>query len=216
MNKNENKKGNIFIKIGLALIATAVILTCYNFYDDFRAGRSLNDVLGRLLGHIDDNPIPEEGRLSSDDEFSEIEYPDYILNPNMDMPVEVVDGVEYIGVLSIPAIDREYPVISDWDYDKLRISACRYSGTAYLNNMVICGHNYSTHFGPIRDLNYGDFVYFTDMSGNKFTYQVVEIETLKPTALDELLSGDWKLTLLTCTTGATARVVIRCDLVTQN
>ena len=64
-----------------------------------------------------------------------------------------------------------------------------------------------------KDLNYGDFVYFTDMSGNKFTYQVVEIETLKPTALDELLSGDWKLTLLTCTTGATARVVIRCELV---
>ena len=51
------------------------------------------------------------------------------------------------------------------------------------------------------------------MDGNVFNYEVVAKETLMPTAIEEMASGDWALTLFTCTVGGSYRVTIRCDLV---
>lgn len=61
--------------------------------------------------------------------------------------------------------------------------------------MVIAGHNYSSHFGSLKNRVQGDAVTFTDMDGNVFCYQVAEIETLPPYATQEMTSGEWDLTL---------------------
>lgn len=98
----------------------------------------------------------------------------------------------------------------------MKVSPCRYEGSVYLNNMVICGHNYNTHFGTLKDLEKGDLLTFTDMDGNVFWYQVMVIEILQPTAVEEMVSGDWDLTLFTCTTGGATRVTIRCDKAENN
>ena len=50
------------------------------------------------------------------------------------------------------------------------------------------------------------------MDGNVFRYEVVELETLMPTAIEEMTSGDWDLTLFTCTIGGGSRVTVRCEL----
>lgn len=204
------RRDNAFIATGLLLIAAALLLTGYNILDDRRAGRAANTVLERLAPLITDGSawaaLKREGISAG-----EIEYPDYILNPEMDMPVKNIDGADYIGVLSIPAIDRELPVFGEWNNTNLRTAPCRYTGTAYLDNMVICAHNYRIHFGPLRYLSYGDTVAFTDMDGNVFTYEVAEIETLQPTAVEEMTTGDWDLTLFTCTIGGAARVAVRCE-----
>lgn len=93
----------------------------------------------------------------------------------------------------------------------MRISPCRYEGAAYLDNMVICGHSYRTHFRSLKELSAGDAVSFTDTDGNKFNYQVTGIEILNADAVEEMLSGDWDLTLFTCTTGGVSRVALRCS-----
>ena len=128
----------------------------------------------------------------------------------VEVPVKSVDGVDYIGVLHIPSLGLELPVISRWSYDDLRIAPCRYSGSAYLGNMVICGHNYSAHFGKLKSLQPGDTVSFTDMDGNEFSYTVEELEVLRPTAVEEMTVGDWELTLFTCTLDGKSRVAVRC------
>ena len=38
-----------------------------------------------------------------------------------------------------------------------------------------------------------------------------EIERLRPTAVKEMTSGDWDLTLFTCTVGGQSRVTVRCE-----
>ena len=206
------KKGTIPMTIGLMLIAAAISITVYNLWDNHRAGITVSSVLELLMPHIKDNPVPEEGRLI----YDEIEYPDYVLNPEMDMPVQIVDGKEFVGVLSIPALDKKFPVFNEWNYTNLKTSVCRYVGTAYLDNMVICAHNYDKHFGLIKHLSYGDTVLFTDMDGNIFTYEVIEIETLQPNAIEEMTTGDWDLTLFTCTLGGGSRVTVRCDRCNSN
>ena len=215
------KEGQFLIRTGLLLIAAALFITGYNLWDNHRAGVEAQSVLEQLIPEIETDPIPEEGRMrykqpeeqagTQQTAEDQIEYPDYILNPNMDMPVKQIDGKDYIGIISIPSIDRELPVFNQWSYPNLKTAPCRYVGSAYLDNMVICAHNYDIHFGSLKYLNYGDTVTFTDMDGNVFTYKVIEIETLDPYAIDKMTTGDWDLTLFTCTIGGATRVTVRCE-----
>ena len=211
------KKGSICIILGLILVVAALLLTGYNLMDNYRAGQAANKALEQLVLRIEDDPIPIQGRITIEpsspltDVSDEIEYPDYILNPGMDMPVEQIDGKDYIGVISIPAIGRELPVINEWNYTNLKTAPCRYAGSIYLNNMIICAHNYEIHFGSLKHLRYGDTVIFTDMDGNVFTYKVMEIETLQPRAIEEMKNGEWDLTMFTCTIGGASRITVRCE-----
>ena len=189
-------KGKGLIFTGLLLIAAALFLTGYNLFDQMRAQRSAAQAAAQLT-----EQLPQT---------SQTDVPDYLLTPEMEMPVETIDGVDYVGVLRIPALALELPVINQWSYPLLKIAPCRYSGSAYQNNLVLCAHNYASHFGNLKNLHIGDAVTFTDMDGNLFTYQVAELETLPPQATEEMESGDWDLTLFTCTVGGQSRVTVRC------
>ena len=76
--------------------------------------------------------------------------------------------------------------------------------------MIIAGHNYHSHFGNLKYLTPGDLILFTDMAGNTFSYKVTETQVLDGTAVDEMESGDWDMTLFTCTLGGASRVAVRC------
>lgn len=107
--------------------------------------------------------------------------------------------------------DRELPVISSWDYPGLRVAPCRYTGSAYTDDLVIAAHNYASHFGRLRELSQGDSIRFTDTDGNVFDYVVSELEILEPYAVSQMTEGDWDLTLFTCTPGGQHRVTLRCN-----
>ena len=49
--------------------------------------------------------LPTESPMSTP--APEVEIPDYVLNPNMSMPVKRIDGQNYIGILEIPAIKKD-------------------------------------------------------------------------------------------------------------
>lgn len=215
--KNENR-GKSLIFLGLLLIAAALFLTAYNLYDELRAKRSVLravDELEEYLPMEDTSKIPTgsigDQETSAGDNLPAI--PDYILNPNMDMPVQTINGIGYIGLLKIPSLGLELPIISQWSYPNLKAAPCRYSGSAYLNNLIICGHNYISHFGSLKHLQEGDIAAFTDMDGNVFTYKMVVREILQPTDIEEMESGDWDLTLFTCTVDGQTRLAIRFEII---
>lgn len=201
------------ILLGLLLIAVALFLTAYNLYDEQRAEQSALQVIDRLEDYLPSEvpteastePIVEQAPMPND-------APDYVLCPDMEMPVETINGIDYIGVLQIPSLELELPIASDWNYPNLKTAPCRYSGSAYLNNMIICAHNYSSHFGKLKNLSEEDVATFTDMAGNVFIYKMVERETLNPSDIEEMEDGDWDLTLFTCTVGGKTRVTIRFKL----
>lgn len=202
-------KGGGFIAAGLLLIALALGLTAYNLYDSARAGISAESALARLdLPQSDPNLENTESAALT---FTEDEQPDALITADMEMPVKAIDGVDYIGVLNIPALQLNLPIAAEWSYSTLNTAPCRYSGTAYKNGFVICAHNYDAHFGRLKQLREGDTVTFFDVDGNEYTYVAAALETLMPTAVDEMTSDDWALTLFTCTVGGQYRVTLRCD-----
>ena len=202
--------------IGVLLLAAALLLTAYNLWSDAMASMRVRIVLERLVPDMEENardtrPSEYSGAASADDAAEEVYVPDYVLNPEMDMPEEQIDGQTYIGVLEIQALSLSLPVISAWSYPNLKIAPCRYAGSVYLDNMVIAAHNYQSHFGKLETLSQNDEVSFTDMDGNVFAYKVAEIETLSPYAIEEMTAGDWDLTLFTCTVGGQSRMAVRCE-----
>ena len=186
--------------IGLLLIAAAFLLMVYNIWESKKAENMSEEILNQIKDEQDEN-------VSSDDAD---EKPLYEIYPDMEMPVLTIDGVDYIGILTVPSLGLELPVAGNWSYPNLRRSPCRYKGSAYSNDMIIAGHNYSRHFGGLKNLAIGEEISFRDVDGHIFQYQVDDIETIPGTAVEDMDAGEWDMTLFTCTYGGKSRVTIRC------
>lgn len=192
----KNKSGIAFMAVGLALIIGALSLIAYNKHEEKRAGADAEVILSELDEQLKDK-LPDSN-------------PAYELDDEVQMPVAVIDGYEYIGKIYFPTLDLTLPVISDVGNKRLKKAPCRYSGSVYTDDMIIGGHNYITHFGRINRLRYGDEVVFTDIDKNEFRYSVIGTETINGSDADSLLSGDWDLSLFTCTMSGRSRITVRC------
>ncbi len=199
--------GNTLRKIcmvsGLLLIAAALCLFVYNK----REAESAAQTAEQALQEISD--VPHVLEQPQESEIHSI-IPDYISDPTMEMPTVEVDGNFYIGILEIHALELSLPVISEWNDIRLKQAPCRYKGSVYLDNLIIAGHNYKKHFGGLKNLQIGDTITFTDMDEHCFSYTVTALEELDGTAIEAMESGDWDLTLFTCTIGGKKRVTVRC------
>lgn len=208
MRNKKMHKGRVCIAAGLLLIAAALALTGYNLWDDRRAAASVSDGYVRLSALVPKGDAVWQGVNSA----GEMRWPDYVLDPNREMPTLEIDGNEYIGTLEIPVLELSFPVLSAWSYPNLKLGPCRYTGSAYQDNLIIAAHNYTKHFGSLKRLEIGDAVVFTDVDGNIFSYTVSDLEQLDGAAVEEMQAGGWALSLFTCTLGGQYRVVVRCVL----
>lgn len=190
------KIGTACMILGAALILAALSLFVWNQRQDRQAGEAAEAVLPRLEERIADAGGEAAPSDPSGTEMTEVE----------------LDGYRYIGFLSIPSLGLELPVMSSWSYPQLKIAPCRYYGSTKTGDLVIAAHNYTRHFGPIKHLAPGDAVYFTDMDGVVTAYEVAEVDTLNPTAVEEMTDSGYALTLFTCTYGGQSRVTVRCDV----
>ena len=195
------------IILGICCLVASVGLIAYNHWEEEHAQNAseniLQDVQENMLDHTREESIPEE---SSRDEAVEIP---------VDIPQEMlttqVDGYDCIGVLSIPVLELELPVLTDWSYEKLKIAPCHYFGSYYEKDFVIAAHNYQSHFGRLSALQPKDMILFTDISGTVYCYEVVLLETLPANATEEMLTSGFDLSLYTCTPGGSSRVTVRCN-----
>jgi sortase A len=194
----------IVMLIGILLICTAGGLVLNNALTAKKAEERSKAALTELSQII--SPAAEE---QEDDETQQVEARAY----ERPLSEVAIDGLDYIGMLYIPTLELGLPVLSDFSYDNLTIAPVRYYGEIYSHDLVVCAHNYEGHFGRLKELQAGDALQFVDTTGAKYNYEVSTVETIRPTAIEEVTSGKNDLTLLTCTTGGNARVLVRCDSV---
>ena len=190
----------LLVSLSILLMAASFGLYTYNVMDSNRAGAAAQTVVNQL--HSD---MPAAGNTESETAST----PEPMPEPYKAMQTKMVNGQPYIGTLQIPALSLELPVIAEWSYPALRIAPCRYMGSVYQDNMILCAHNYSTHFGRLTELKVGDEAVFSDMEGNAYTYRMTAQEILPGTDPEAMEKGEWDLTLFTCTLGGKNRVTIR-------
>lgn len=132
-----------------------------------------------------------------------------------EMPIEEVDGVAYIGNISIPSESIQLPVAATYDFEQMAKTPTRYRGSYYTDDLVICAHNYSRQFDPLRTIALGEKIILQTVDGQTYQYVITNREIIKPTAVEKVFKDqgqddDWDLTLFTCTPAGAARVLVRC------
>ena len=127
-----------------------------------------------------------------------------------------IDGFEVIGKLEIPKLNLSTYILSETNDDTLSKSVTKLCGPNIneAGNFCILGHNYNkkTMFGNLKKIEINDKVILTNMYGQKVEYIVYDIYKVYPNeveCLNQETYGNREVTLITCTTGAIKRLIIK-------
>ena len=119
-------------------------------------------------------------------------------------------------ILNIPRLGINYPVLSKTTEELLKISLTKYWGREAneKGNYVIVGHNYRNKkmFGKLSQINLGDIVELTDLTGRTLQYEVYDKYKVSPDdtrCTSQLTNGKREVTLITCSNYGTQRLVVK-------
>ena len=195
--------------LGLAvvLLLGAVALTGHHLWTDHQAARASGSVLREL-----ETALPAVHPAEPEAPVLQGGFPEEA--PAREAPpILPVGETPYLGVLSIPSLELRLPVGAQWDFSGLETTPCRYAGDLAEGSLVIAGHNYASHFGPLLGIAPGAEVDLITGDGSLIRCQVSNREILPASAVAEMLGTrerDWDLTLFTCTLDGASRCAVRC------
>ena len=190
---NAKQAGNLLMVFGGVLLLSAFLLLLLNRSDAARAAQTAKSVLPEIQQQIPTDTTP------------------VLVSAPQALPAMTeieIDGYDYIGYLSIPALELELPVLSAWDAPRLRIAPCRQFGSVEQNDLVIAGHNYRRHFGRLSQLRQNDLLQFSDMDGAVTLYRVGRVTVISPASVEMVKNSEWDIVLYTCTYGGQRRVMV--------
>ena len=191
--------GAACILLGVICLICSVGFVVYNSWESESAAKATESLLKDVQTVIEEQKAEQK-----------IEQPNI---SQTEMATVKVGDYECIGILSIPALEVELPVLTDWSYAKLKKAPCLYYGSYYEKDFVIAAHDYKSHFGRLSQLQAGDIIVFSTTGGTEHYYEVVLLETLPKNATEEMITAGFDLSLYTCTVGGGSRVTVRCNSV---
>jgi len=206
-------RGIFLITLGLLMsVSAAVIFARYEYQAEI-AGANAEILLDALEAQIQQR-VESSRHSPAKQENPTAELPKTTIQPEAsERPQATLEGYELVGIVRVPSLGLELPVLDSWDYDLLKIAPCRYSGSTETGDLILLAHNYERHFGTLKKAQIGTEVEFCDVNGTVYRYEIAAAEILKKTELDRLTSSDYDLTLFTCTNGGHSRYVVRCTQV---
>lgn len=142
------------------------------------------------------------------------------------VPKQVLDGIytaedgstyRYESIINIPSLGIEYPILSETSEELLKISINKFWGgdPNSVGNYCVVGHNYKSGkmFGKLAQINNGDIIKLTDLSGNTLKYKVYNKYIVYPedvACTSQITNGLKEMTLITCTNGGKQRLIVKC------
>ena len=126
------------------------------------------------------------------------------------------NGYPVIAKLEIEKINLDTLVLKEHNKQTLATSVTKFFGANpnEIGNFCIAGHNYITKnmFHNLKKVNVGDKIKLTDLTGRSINYKVYKKSTVLPNetqCLSQKTNGRTELTLITCTTDYSKRIVIK-------
>lgn len=120
-----------------------------------------------------------------------------------------VDGINFVGILEMPTYGSVLPICADWG--EVSKYPCRLGGSVYDRTIQIGATAQKGQYDFYREISVGDAVYFTDMEGNCFTYQVVDIRYEQHADQTALQQVDADLTLFIKNIYALEYIIVYCN-----
>lgn len=126
------------------------------------------------------------------------------------------NGYPVIARLEIEKINLDTFVLKEHNEKTLTMSVTKFYGANpnEMGNFCIAGHNYITKnmFHNLKKVEVGDKLKLTDLIGRSINYKVYKKETVLPNetqCLSQKTNGRTEVTLITCTTDSSKRIVIK-------
>ena len=147
---------HICILIGFLLVVIAVLIPFLWQRDIHASAQNMEDCV-RVIRNLIPEPesaVPEARRDNT-------------------MPVLSLYGTDYIGIIEFPRYNSALPVCVNWG--EVTKHPCRLSGSIYDRTMQIGGTSQNGQYDFYREISTGDRVYFTDIEGDRYAYEVTDI-----------------------------------------
>ena len=127
-----------------------------------------------------------------------------------------MDGYKIVGIIEIPKIDLEYPILEKTDKTSLKLAITKFWGNKIneVGNVSLAGHNNlnGTMFGKLKKLEIGDIIKLTDEQNVTLDYAIFKTYTIDPNDISCIKSveeGTREVTLITCTNGKNNRYIVK-------
>lgn len=202
-------RGIVFIVFGIAMVLASLLLTFMYEKREADAGHYAEV----LMSEFTQAEVPSATITLPSPGAKENEATDSATAvPVPEMATADFNGLQMLGVIRVPSCGIELPILDDWDMTMLEYAPCRYLGNVYSDDLIVMGHNYATHFKPLRKVAVGAEVEFETVDGFIWRYCVERIDSIHRNE-PEKLPSDHELILFTCEKYGVSRFVARCSLV---
>ena len=124
-------------------------------------------------------------------------------------------GYDIVGIIEIPKINIEYPIINQTSDETMALSITKFWGNNVndIGNFTMAGHNYfdGTMFSNTNKLNIEDTIKMTDLDGKTIEYKVFDKYIIDPNdvkCVQSVKENTREITLITCINGRNNRLVV--------
>ena len=130
---------------------------------------------------------------------------------NNTMSVLRIEGNDFVGILEMPKFSSSLPVYANWG--KISEFPCRLGGSVYDRTIQIGATSQKGQYDFYREISVGDSLYFTDMEGNRFSYEITSIHYEKHADQTALKQEDSALTVFIKNIYSFEYIIIFCNSV---
>lgn len=233
----DNTKKEISIPLFIPVLIIIIFITVFIYISNSKAMASTDhniietnskNELEKDIIEIEEEILPSQineiiEQVVEDEEISAPIENNSTQNTTSQTATYNINGENYtiVGVLNIPSLNIEYPILSETSTKLLKVSLNKYWGANpnEVGNMVVVGHNYKNNkfFSNLSKIQLGAIVKITDLDGKTLDYKVYDTEVIDPydnSCTSQLTDGKTEITLITChyengSNHATKRFVVK-------
>ncbi len=191
----KRKKGaNILLILGVALVVLSLGILIFSQVRGQKAATDARQLAAQLLQWMPpvQNAAPED-------------------RGNNGMPSMEVQGADFCGILEVPGYNTTLPVGSVWNAGSLYRYPCRFTGSIYDGSLIIGGSDSAGQLDFMKKITGGDWVYVTDMTGNRYRCAVHDVMRTTDVSAEHLQSLDADLVLFARNTYGLDYTLVLCN-----
>ena len=189
----------ILLIIGIVIIIT-IILIATKYIGNFENEKEMTNIVEQIKST--DLELPNNNVID-------------IETNNTEAEIEI-DGYKVLGIIRIPKIDLEYPILNETNKISMKKSITKFWGPNLntVGNLTLAGHNNKdgTMFGKVKKLNIGDIIEIEDLYKNTVKYEIFDMYVIEPndvSCVESVDANTKEVTLITCTNGNKNRLITK-------
>lgn len=192
--RKRNRLGLTVASIGIACILTAIGLLLYSSYRQQQNAKETTQTVATLKAMI-----PTITPAAPDD------------RANPALSVMELEGVNYCGIIELPTYGTALPLYAIWETGFLSRFPCRYLGSIYDKPLIIGGSDAKGQFDFMETISLDDTIFVTDLTGDRYSYRVTDIEKTEDVSTKHLTEEPADLILFAKNRFSLNYTILRCS-----